>query len=222
MKFSDVMKIMLPPINGKEPRVISVYGRPVENNQRHGGIDFNYIGGQKSVNLEHPTIFSPINGAVVSVGGQYGTIGIIDVKDYVHEILHTYTQNVTERLQLAVGDPIGTMGGTGAYRGRHHVHYQIKDRNGKKLDPRKWWDDGEDNPPGPSRPKEYYQKLVMVFDPAVIDVPTNSPYLDADENDFAGRANLSGDSGAPSSPDIDDRAFFLLSDGNDMFEEDEP
>ena len=144
--FDDVMKVMLPPQNGVAPHVTGHYG---EHRQKgdHGGADFNYVGGQNGVNLQHPTVNSPISGKVTFVGGQYGTIKIEDAQGNSHEILHTQSQLVKEGQQIAAGQPIGTMGGRGpdgANDYAQHVHYQLKDSNGKLKSPEGFWNKHQD------------------------------------------------------------------------------
>ena len=147
MPFSSTMSGMLPPQNGVSPHVTGNYGESRANGP-HGGTDFNYEGGQSGLNLTHPTIYSPIDGTVTFVGGDYGTIKIRDSQGNSHEILHTDTQNVRVGDQISAGDPIGTMGGRGpkgADQYPEHVHYQIKDPKGKRINPQDWWDNGSDN-----------------------------------------------------------------------------
>ena len=144
--FDDVMKVMLPPQNGVSPHVTGHYG---EHRQKgdHGGADFNYVGGQNGVNLQHPTINSPVSGKVTFVGGQYGTIKIEDAQGNSHEILHTQSQLVKDGQQINAGQPIGTMGGRGpdgANDYAQHVHYQLKDSNGKLKNPEDFWNKHQD------------------------------------------------------------------------------
>ena len=139
--FDDVMKVMLPPQIGVAPHVTGHYG---EHRQKgdHGGADFNYVGGQNGVNLQHPTVNSPISGKVTFVGGQYGTIKIEDAQGNSHEILHTQSQLVKEGQQITAGQSTGTMGGRGpdgANDYAQHVHYQLKDSNGKLKSPEDFW-----------------------------------------------------------------------------------
>ncbi len=144
--FDDVMKVMLPPQNGVSPHVTGHYGEH-RGKGDHGGVDFNYVGGQNGVNLQHPTINSPISGKVTFVGGQYGTIKIEDAQGNSHEILHTQSQSVKEGQQVTAGQPIGTMGGRGpdgANDYAQHVHYQLKDSTGKLKSPEDFWNKQQD------------------------------------------------------------------------------
>jgi putative chitinase len=144
--FDDVMKVMLPPQNGVSPHVTGHYGEHRSKGD-HGGVDFNYVGGQNGVNLQHPTIHAPISGKVTFVGGQYGTIKILDAQGNSHEILHTHSQSVKEGQQIAAGQPIGTMGGRGpdgANDYAQHVHYQLKDSTGKLKSPEEFWNKQQD------------------------------------------------------------------------------
>ncbi|RZA10497.1 MAG: hypothetical protein EOP02_34285, partial [Proteobacteria bacterium] len=139
--FEDTMRVMLPPQNGVSPHVTGHYGEHRRNGD-HGGVDFNYVGGQNGVNLQHPTINAPISGRVSFVGGQYGTIKIVDAEGNSHEILHTQSQSVREGQQVVAGQPIGTMGGRGpdgANDYAQHVHYQLKDSQGNLRSPEEFW-----------------------------------------------------------------------------------
>ncbi|WP_232287963.1 M23 family metallopeptidase [Verminephrobacter eiseniae] len=93
--------------------------------------------------MTNPTVYSPIGGTVTFVGGRYGTIRIRDAGGNSHEILHTYSQYVTVGDAVKAGDAIGTMGGRGpkgASEFRQHVHYQMKDPQGRQINPQDWWD----------------------------------------------------------------------------------
>ena len=144
--FDDVMKVMLPPQNGVAPHVTGHYGEYRKKGD-HGGADFNYLGGQSGINLQHPTINSPISGKITFVGGQYGTIKIEDAQGNSHEILHTQSQLVKEGQRVTAGQPIGTMGGRGpdgANDYAQHVHYQLKDSDGKLKSPEDFWNKYQD------------------------------------------------------------------------------
>lgn len=146
MPFNDAMNTMLPIQNGTAPHITGNYGENRGSSGPHGGTDFNYQGGQSGVNLTNPTINSPITGTVTFAGGQYGTIKIRDGDGNSHEILHTNSQNVTVGDKVNAGDAIGTMGGrgpNGASQYPQHVHYQMKDAQGRRINPQDWWD----NPP---------------------------------------------------------------------------
>ncbi|MCW8184686.1 peptidase M23, partial [Verminephrobacter eiseniae] len=143
MPFNDAMNTMLPTQNGTAPHVTGNYGENRGSSSPHGGVDFNYQGGQSGINLTNPTVYSPIGGTVTFVGGRYGTIRIRDAGGNSHEILHTYSQYVTVGDAVKVGDAIGTMGGRGpkgANEFRQHVHYQMKDPQGRQINPQDWWD----------------------------------------------------------------------------------
>lgn len=142
MTYRDVINIILPPQNNGSAHITGHYGEQ-RSSGPHGGSDFNYEGGQSGVNLEHPTLHSPVDGDVTFVGGQYGTIKIRDADGNSHEILHTQTQTVTVGQQLSQGDAIGTMGGRGPNgdaQYAQHAHYQMKDRDGQPINPEAYWD----------------------------------------------------------------------------------
>jgi Ca2+-binding RTX toxin-like protein len=152
MPFEDTMNVILPPNNGNNPHVTGNYGEP-RGNSSHGGVDFNYQGGQAGINLENPAVHSPVSGTVTYVGGNYGMIGIRDADGNVHQILHTDSQSVQVGDQVNAGDEIGNMGGTGpsgSDQYAQHVHYQMRDENGDPINPQEYWD--ENDPPTPTPP----------------------------------------------------------------------
>ena len=157
--FDDVMRVMLPPQAGTTPHVTSDFGPRTINGQagNHGGVDFNFVGGQNGTNLEHPTVRSPVSGEVVFSGGQYGTVKIRDDQGNTHEILHMDSRTVqvtNPPTRVEAGDPIGTMGGRGPNgpdQYAQHVHYQLRDPAGNLTDPQAYWNNpartqGRDEP----------------------------------------------------------------------------
>lgn len=142
MSFNDAMNRILPPSSGVFAHITSDFGENRVSGP-HGGVDFNYQGGQSGINLTNPAINSPIGGTVIFVGGQYGTIKIKDKQGNSHEILHTNSQHVRIGQQVSAGDVIGTMGGSGPNgpdQYPQHVHYQMKDLQGQLINPQAWWD----------------------------------------------------------------------------------
>ncbi|MFZ2752017.1 MAG: peptidoglycan-binding protein [Lysobacteraceae bacterium] len=145
--FDDVMRVMLPPQAGTTPHMTSDFGPRTLNGQpsNHGGVDFNYVGGQNGTNLEHPTVRSPVSGEVVFSGGQYGTVKIRDDQGNMHEILHMDSRSVQATnppTRVEAGDSIGTMGGrgpNGSGQYAQHVHYQMRDPSGNLIDPEAHW-----------------------------------------------------------------------------------
>ncbi|UPG84682.1 peptidoglycan-binding protein [Luteibacter aegosomatis] len=154
MSYQEVMDTILPPSGRTAPHITGHFGEHREGKPKpHGGSDFNYVGGQSGKNLTHPEVHSPISGEVTFVGGQYGTIKIRDADGNSHELLHTSSQSVKVGQHVNVGDDIGTMGGQGpGKKGDHtyaqHVHYQIKDKDGKLVNPEEYWKNR--SPGGPS------------------------------------------------------------------------
>jgi murein DD-endopeptidase MepM/ murein hydrolase activator NlpD len=143
MSWREIMNQVLPPINGISPNVTSpfgaVEGRKAPSSIPHGGVDFNYVGGQHGVNLTHPSVHAPVSGVVTSAGqGPTRMIAIRDADGLSHEILHTDSQLVRAGQKVSAGDPIGTMGNRGTHD--QHVHYQLKDRSGHKISPSDFWD----------------------------------------------------------------------------------
>lgn len=142
MSYKDVIDIILPPQGGNTAHITGHYGEQRDKGP-HGGSDFNYVGGQSGINLQHPTVHSPVDGTVVFVGGQYGTIKIRDEFGNTHELLHTDEQLVERDQVVNAGTAIGTMGGRGpggATAYAQHVHYQLKDANGRLRNPEEYWD----------------------------------------------------------------------------------
>ena len=107
----------------------------------HGAIDFNYVGGQAGINLFNPAVYSPLAGVVEFVGGNYGAVLIPDVNCFMHQILHSNSQDVSVGSTNLSGSLIGTKGGTGptvSNADAQHFHYQLKDSNGGLLSPAKY------------------------------------------------------------------------------------
>ena len=158
--FDDVMRTMLPTQGGVNPHVTSRFGHRTLNGRPddHGGVDFNYVGGQNGVNLRHPTVHSPVSGEVVFSGGQYGTVKIRDGQGNLHEILHLDSRSVqvtNPPTRVEAGDPIGTMGGRGPARAdqyAQHVHYQVREAGnlGTTVDPVRFWNNRTVD--GPTQP----------------------------------------------------------------------
>ncbi|MGJ7904672.1 XVIPCD domain-containing protein [Lysobacter sp. 1R34A] len=141
MSYQDTMNVILPPQHGRSAHITGHYGEHRDNGA-HGGSDFNYVGGQAGVNLTHPTIHSPVAGTVEFVGGRYGTISIRDAEGNSHQLLHTQSQSVVVGQRVEPGTEIGTMGGRGprgAEQYAQHVHYQMKDSEGRNLNPETFW-----------------------------------------------------------------------------------
>jgi peptidase M23-like protein len=162
MSWQDIMRRVLPPIGGVLPHNTSPYGatdRPPNSTNPHEGIDFNYkVPGQRGINLEHPALRSPVTGIVTNAGeGTAGRIAIRDSSGLTHEILHSHKQYVRVGDPVAAGQFIGTMGNTGVNRkepekGPHHVHYQLRTRAGKIIDPGAFWDQQGPIDPSPAPP----------------------------------------------------------------------
>src|SRR6266700_7511986 len=143
MSWRDIMQRVLPPIEGVSPHVTSAYGetnRPPGSSNPHRGVDFNYVGGRDArLNKSHPALRSPVTGIVTNAGeGTAGRIAIREANGFIHEILHTHTPHVAIGDPVVAGQLIGTMGNTGVdiptiVRGDHHVHYQLKDPAGNKV-----------------------------------------------------------------------------------------
>jgi hypothetical protein len=118
MSWDDIIRRVLPPINGVQPHITGPAGRfgagEAEGRQDpssilHGGVDFNYIGGQTSrLNRSNPVLRSPVDGIVVNAGqGTVGRIAIRDKNGFIHEILHTSAQHVTNGDPVVAGQIIG-------------------------------------------------------------------------------------------------------------------
>ena len=143
MSYQDVMNTILPHQQNHAAHITGHYGE-VRTKGPHGGSDMNYDGGQAGINLTHPGVHSPVSGEVTFVGGQYGTIKVRDAQGNSHEILHTATQSVTVGHHVNVGDEIGTMGGRGPHgvtQYAQHVHYQMKDNQGRLINPETYWNE---------------------------------------------------------------------------------
>ncbi|HDZ8856738.1 TPA: M23 family metallopeptidase [Aeromonas dhakensis] len=142
MSFDIAMNLILPPRDGKKAHITAPFGEKRVSGP-HKGVDFNYIGGQSGINMEHPAAFSPVDGKVIFSGGSFGTVKILDKKGFSHEILHLFSQNVKAGESVKAGvTQIGKMGGRGPQKIDQyamHIHYQIKDSSGKIVNPQEWW-----------------------------------------------------------------------------------
>jgi hypothetical protein len=152
MSWQDIMQRVLPPMGGVSPHLTSAYG-VLRKKGPHGGVDFNYLGGQQAeINLSHPALRAPVSGVVTTNPGK-GDVGMIAIRDkngLSHEILHTHTQFLTAGDPVVAGQLIGTMGNTGTQD--HHVHYQLKDPAGNILNPTAFWDQQRPVDPNPAPP----------------------------------------------------------------------
>lgn len=140
-EFASVLDWMLPPVGTIRAHLTGTFDE-MRGSTRHGAVDFNYIGGQNGINLQHPAVRTPIDGEVTFSGGQYGTVKIEDSNGYSHEFLHLQTRAVSAGQHVTAGDVIGTMGGRGplgANQYAQHVHYQLKTPSGTLIDPVGFW-----------------------------------------------------------------------------------
>lgn len=147
--FQRTMETMLPSQGRVDAHVTGQYGEPRQGHRPHGGTDFNYEGGQTGINRRHPIVHSPVAGTVTFSGGQYGTVKIRDAQGHSHEVLHLDSCSVTAGQVIAAGDPIGRMGGRGpggASDYDQHVHYQLRDPQGRLISPQTFWDQGRQQP----------------------------------------------------------------------------
>jgi len=144
---------MLPPSRGYRPHTTSRFAstnRPPGSTNPHRGLDANYYLGPKAnpqsgLNLDHPTIRSPVAGDIVEIEPSLGRIVIRETDaagnytGYQVEILHTNTRSV-EKGPVYAGQPIATMGGVGVNgKGRpdgfQHMHVQVIDPAGNVVNP---------------------------------------------------------------------------------------
>ncbi|NYH46983.1 UNVERIFIED_ORG: putative chitinase [Xanthomonas campestris] len=154
--FQQTMERMLPGQGSADPHITGHYGEHRGGHGPHGGTDFNYQGGQTGRNMQHPTVHSPVAGTVTFAGGNYGTVKIRDAQGNSHEILHLDALKVKEGQTLSAGDAIGTMGGRGPNGNSQyaqHVHYQLRDANGKLTSPETFWNQGHQQESGARHPQ---------------------------------------------------------------------
>lgn len=155
MSFQNFMELVLPPseAGGVKPHISgSVFSsyrdRPRTNNQ-HAAVDFNYIGGQAFNRPLRYKAFSPVDGTLEFVGGDYGTIKIRDSEGYLHGILHLNripTSTIRVGQSVSKGTILGLLGGkgpAGEFQYQIHIHYQLENPDGILVDPVAFWD-GED------------------------------------------------------------------------------
>lgn len=174
------MRRILPLARSIPPHVTSHFGdtnRPKGSSNPHTGTDFNYVGGQSELNKSHQGLRAPISGVVTTVGGRDGIIAIRDANGYSHEILHTYARHVSAGDPVVEGQLIGRMGNTGVVsrdpnrEPHHHVHYQLRDPAGRKIDPEAFWGAQGPADPDPEPPAllPEYQEYLHALDSSVGD-----------------------------------------------------
>ncbi|MES2192934.1 MAG: M23 family metallopeptidase [Pseudomonadota bacterium] len=223
MSWEDVMRRVLPPIGGLSPHPTSAYGatnRPRGSTNPHRGVDFNYnVGpnGQRGINLQHPALRSPVDGIVTNAGqGTAGRIAIRDADGRSHGILHTHKRHVAIGDPVVAGQLIGTMGNTGVRNpyvesGDHHLHYQLKDVGGNRLNPSAFWDQQGPADPNPAPPGflgEYQQYLRGLGPNAGSTAPMNPD----DSRPFGTRGQFLPGSASSSRPLYETRSFVAPSD----------
>jgi len=193
MSWNDIMRRVLPPAWDEsrkthvDPIVTSPYGdtnRPKGSSNPHNGVDFKYFGGgDTELNKSNPAIRSPVSGMIEKAGdGGYGTITIRDSNGYLHQLLHTHGRHVAVGDPVVAGQLIGTMGDTGVVGStpihRHdHVHYQLVDRAGNKVNPMEYWDQQGPADPNPAPPAHLadYQRYLGTPGAVMGDTTANSP-----------------------------------------------
>lgn len=170
MSWKDMMRRVLPPIDGVMPDITSPYGavegRPKNSTKPHRGVDFNYWGVAK-LNRSNPAMRSPVTGIVTRADKSgFGTIAIRDANGFSHEVLHSRSQHVAVGDPVVAGQLIGTMGNTGlkvkSPQDANRVHYQLKDPAGKVIDPSAYWDQRDPFDPNPASPAflDEYQRYL--------------------------------------------------------------
>lgn len=140
--FAVVLNWILPPQGMILPHLTGTFYE-MRGSVLHRAVDFNYVGGQNGINLQHPPVHAPIGGEVTFAGGQYGTVKIEDANGFSHEFLHMQALAVVPGQVVSPGEVIGTMGGrgpAGPNQYAQHVHYQLKDSSGSFIDPVAFWD----------------------------------------------------------------------------------
>jgi len=201
MSWEDALRRMLPPAEGFQPHTTSPYGAIRKHGTSpHRGVDGNYnVGpnGQQRINLRHPALRSPVDGIVTNAGeGSAGRIAIRDADGVSHELLHTQRQYVSIGDRVVAGQMLGTMGNMGVDKkyvegGDHHLHYQLIDAAGNRLDPQAYWKQRE--VPAPSPPayvlehQRYLQDadLVPATRPEDVRVLRRMPAGESDRSAFS-------------------------------------
>ncbi|WP_170323242.1 M23 family metallopeptidase [Bradyrhizobium sp. STM 3809] len=179
--------------------------------QDHQGADGNYEGGQTlPLNRSYPALRSPVSGVVTRAGeGGYGTIAIQDKDGVSHQLLHTHSQHVRVGDAVMAGELVGTMGNMGVDRpgvegGDFHLHYQIKDRHGRTLNPVDYWNEQGPIDPDPylapylNEQHQYDRQVASTVDSVFGKIPTSGPRYGARPVD-ASRSNADAPA-LPSSP----------------------
>ena len=183
--------------------------------QDHQGADANYEGGQTlRLNRSYPGLRSPVTGVVTMAGGGggYGTIAIQDKDGLSHQLLHTHSQHVRVGDSVMAGELVGTMGNTGVKTpgvesGDFHLHYQIKDRHGRTVNPVDYWTAQGPIDPDPyqapylEQQRRYERQHDTTVDNAFGNVPDVGPRYGAQPDEtFRSSADASASSSPPTSP----------------------
>lgn len=125
-----------------------------------GGVDISYPSN------DSPPVFTCIAGKVGPNCGtdNWNTVNIIDANGVRHGFLHMREVVVKTGQIVKAGQQLGFEGGMGPKGGRKvnnaytpHVHYQITDTSGKRVDPVMWWNGDRD--PGEVDPNPNQSEL---------------------------------------------------------------
>ncbi|MFK4658976.1 hypothetical protein ABIF97_008910 [Bradyrhizobium japonicum] len=86
-----------------------------------------------------------------------------------HELLHTHRQYVSIGDRVVAGQMVGTMGNMGVREnyvesGDHHLHYQLIDAAGRRLNPQAYWDQRESPAPSPPAYVSEHQRYLQDAD----------------------------------------------------------
>jgi len=145
------------------------------------------VGGQSELNKSHQGLRAPVSGVVTATGGKDGIIAIRDANGFSHEILHTHARHVAVGDPVVEGQLIGRMGNTGVVsedpkkEPHHHVHYQLRDLTGHRIDPAAFWDAQGSADPNPAPPAllQEYQEYLRAVDANSGDAGPMSPNMSA-------------------------------------------
>lgn len=141
-EFLAFLNACLPPLkDGRTCVVTSGYGprNYSAEDRRSGGwhraVDFIYV--RPTPPRELP-VHCPLSGTCTRAGGTYAQVLVRDAQNYSHEFLHMTPLTVKAGDSISAGQIIGYANGVGS-GGRVHVHYQLRNPEGKVIDPEAFW-----------------------------------------------------------------------------------
>ncbi|WP_458157989.1 M23 family metallopeptidase [Bradyrhizobium sp. 18BD] len=152
--------------------------------------------------------------------GTAGRIAIRDADCVSHELLHTHRQYVSIGDRVVAGQMVGTMGNMGVLKDRvengdHHLHYQLIDAAGRRLDPQAFWNQRELPAPSPPAYVPEHQRYLQDADLVAATRPQDVRVLRRMTVERSDRSAFNSSDGVPV-PFVPPDASFPLSTQSDF------